>query len=70
MPRSHLVAEIIDHYEHLIQNQPVRSINAKNIGNCLCLQHLGSVVKFIAEQELGFEDDEMLDRPESFSTKC
>jgi len=58
MPRIHLVADVINHYEELTQNQPVRSINANKIGNCLCLQRLVSVVKFIAERGLAFGDDE------------
>jgi len=33
MPRLHLVADVIIHYEEMIQNLPVRSINAKNIGH-------------------------------------
>jgi len=69
MPRSHLVAEIINHYEDLIQHQPVRSINAKNIGNWLCLQRLDSVVIFIAEQVLGFKDDENVGSARKFFHK-
>jgi len=69
MPRLHLVADVINHYEELIQNWPVRSINANNIGNRLCLQRLVSVVKFFSERGLEFRDDKKLDRPERISKK-
>jgi len=52
MPRLHLVVDVINHCEELMQNWPVRSINANNIGNHLCLQRLFSAVKFIAERGL------------------
>jgi len=69
MPRLHLVADVINHYEELIQNWPVRSINANNIGNRLCLQRLVSVVKFISERELEFRDDENVGSPRTFFQK-
>jgi len=53
-------------YKELIQNQPVRSINAKIIGNRLCFQRLVSVVKFIAGRGLAFKDDENLGSPRKF----
>jgi len=43
------------HYEELIQNWPIRSIIANNVGNRLCLQRF---IKFIADRELSFRDDE------------
>jgi len=49
--RHCLVVYVIHHYEELIQNWPVRSINANNFGNRLCLQRLVSGVKFIAERQ-------------------
>jgi len=58
MPRIHLVADVINHYEELTQNSPVRSINVNNIEHRLCLLRLVSVLKFIAEGELSFRDDE------------
>jgi len=36
MLRLRLVADVINHYEELIQKQPVRSTNADNIGNRFC----------------------------------
>jgi len=69
MPRLYLVADVINHYEELIQNWPVRSINASNIGNRLCLQRLVSVVKCIAERGLAFRDDEKVVSPRIFSKK-
>jgi len=66
MPRLHFVADVINHYEELIQNCPVRSSNANNIGNRLCLQHLVSVVKCIAERGLTFRDDENVGSPKKF----
>jgi len=57
MPRLHFVADVINHYEELIQNWPVRSINANNMGDRLCLQRLVSVVKFISDRGLEFRDD-------------
>jgi len=53
-----LVADVINHCEELMQNWPIRSISEKNIGNCLCLQRLVSVVKFIAKLGLAFRNDE------------
>jgi len=69
MPRLHLVADAINHYEELIQNYPVRSINANKIGNRLCLQRLVSVVNIISEQDWRLETMKTLDRPESFFKK-
>jgi len=69
MPRLHLVADVINHYEELIQNQPVKSINANKIGNRLCLQCLVSVVKFIAETGLAFRDDEDVGSPRKIFQK-
>jgi len=69
MPRLHLVADVINHYEELIQNQPVKSINANKIGNRLCLQCLVSVVKFIAERGLAFRDDENFGSPRKIFQK-
>jgi len=37
MPRLHLVADVINHCEELMQNYSVRSINANNVGNRLYL---------------------------------
>ena len=37
-----------------------------NIGNHLCLQRLVSVVKFIAEGGLAFDDDENVGSPRKF----
>ena len=50
----------------MISSQPVRSINANNIGNRLCLQRLVSVVKFIAERGLAFRDGENAVSPRKF----
>jgi len=36
MPRLRLVADVINHYDEVIQSQLVRSINANNIGNRFC----------------------------------
>jgi len=69
MPRLHLVADVINHYEELIQNQPVKSINANKIGNRLCLQCLVSVVKVIAERGLEFRDDENVGSPRKIFQK-
>jgi len=69
MPRLHLIADVINHCEELIQNWPVRSTNANNIGNRLCLQRLVSVIKFIAERGLAFRDDENVGSPRSFFQK-
>jgi len=69
MPRLHLVADVINHYEELIQNWLVRSINTNNIGNRLCLQRLVSVLKFISERGLAFSDDENVGSPRMFFQK-
>jgi len=69
MPRLHLVADVINHYEELIQNQPVKSINANKIGNRLCLQCLVSVVKVVAERGLAFRDDENVGSPRKIFQK-
>jgi len=69
MPPLHLVADVISHYEELIQNYPARSISANNIGNRFCLQRLVSVVKFSAEQGLALRGDENVESPESLSKK-
>jgi len=69
MPRLHLVVDIINHCEELIQNQPVRSIITNNMGNRLCLQRLVSVVKLIAEPGLAFRDDENVESPRKFFQK-
>ena len=69
MPPLHFVVDVINRYEELIQNKAVRSINANNIGNRLCLQRLVSVVIFIAERELAFRDGEIVGSPRSFSKK-
>jgi len=69
MPRLHLIADVLNHYEELIQNWPVRSINANNIGNRLCLQRLVFVMKFIAERGLVFRDDENVGTPRRFFQK-
>jgi len=69
MPRLHLVADVINHYEELIQKQAGRSINVNNIGNSLCLQRLFSVVKFIAERRLAFRDDENVGSSRTFFQK-
>jgi len=69
MPRLHLVADVINHYEELIQSSSVRSINANNIRNCLCLQRLVSVVKFIAERGPAFRDIENVGTPRNFFQK-
>ena len=67
VPQLHLVPDVINHCEDLIENQTVRSINANNTGNrFLCLQCLVSVVKFIAERGLGFRDDENVGSPRNF----
>jgi len=66
MPRLHIVADVINHCEELIQNYPVRSINANNIRNHLCLQRLVSVIKFIDERGLAFGDDENVESPRKF----
>ena len=69
MPRLHSVADLINHYEELIQNKPVSSINANNIDNLLCLQRLVSVVKLIAERGLAFRGDENVGSPRKFFQK-
>jgi len=69
MSRSPLVADVINHYEELMQSYPVRSINANNIVNHLCLQCLVSVVKFIAERELAFRGDENVRSHKNFFRK-
>jgi len=69
MPRSHLFADVINHYEETIQNYPVRPINANTIGNRLCLERFLSVVKFIAERGLAFRDDENFGLPRKFFQK-
>jgi len=69
MSRLHLVADVINHCEELIENWPVRSINASNIGNHLCLQRVVSVIKFIAERGLAFRDDENVGSPRNFFQK-
>jgi len=56
-------------YKKLIQNQSVRSINAKIIGNCLCLQRLVSVINFIARRGLAFKDDENVGSTRKFFKK-
>ena len=63
MPRLHLVADVINRCEELIQSWPIRQINANNIGNGLDLQRSVSVVKFIAERRLAFGDDENVGSP-------
>jgi len=68
MLRLHLIADLINNYEELIQNWPVRSVNVNNIGNRLCLQRLVSVVKFIAER-LAFRDNENVESPRKFFQK-
>jgi len=67
--RLHLVADVTNHYEELIQNQRVRSINANKIGNRLCLQCLVSVVKFIDGRRLAFRDDENVGLPRKIFRK-
>jgi len=69
MPRLHWIADVVNHYEELLQNKPVRSINANNIGNRLCLQRLVSDVKFIAERGLALRDDENVRWPRKFFQK-
>jgi len=53
----------INHYEELIQNWPIRSINSNNIADRLYLQRLVSVVKFIAERGLAFRNNENIGSP-------
>jgi len=69
MSLLHLVADVINHHEEMIQKQPVRSINANNIGNRLCLHHFVSVVKFIAERGLTIRDDENVGLSRKFFQK-
>jgi len=66
MPQLYLFADVINHYEELIQNYPVRSTKTKNIGNRVCLV---SVVKFIAERGLPFKDDKNVGSPKKFFQK-
>ena len=58
-----------NYYDELIQNYPVRSVNANNIENNLCLQSLVSVVKFIPKRGLALRDDENVGSPRKFFQK-
>jgi len=69
MPRLHLVPDVINRCEDLIENKTVRSINANNTGNRFSLQCLVSGVKFVVEPGLAFRDDEKVGSPRNFFQK-